>query len=86
MHVIIFGAQGPVAIRNTIYGTDNVFILIKRAVFRGTTLNLFPDFLRKFSTGSCIVIRIYRTLFLAYIFTARKISPKTFFGKEISQR
>ncbi len=65
MHVIIFGAQGPVAIRNTIYGADNVFILIKRAVFRGTTLNLFPEFLRKFSTGSCIVIRIYRTLFLA---------------------
>ena len=31
MHVIIFGAQGPVAIRNTIYGADNVFILIQSA-------------------------------------------------------
>ena len=25
MHVIILGAQGPVAIGNTIYGADNVY-------------------------------------------------------------
>ena len=65
MHVIIVGAQGPVAIRNTIYGADNIFILVKRAFFCGTALNLLPERLRKFSTGSCIVIGIYRTLFLA---------------------
>ena len=65
MHVIIVLDQSPKTIGHTVYSADNVFILIKRAVFRGTTLNLFPEFLRKFSTGSCIVIRIYRTLFLA---------------------
>ena len=65
MHVIIFGAQGPVAIRNTVYGADNVFILVKRSVFCGTALNLFPELLREFFTGNCIVIGIYRPLFLA---------------------
>ena len=65
MHVIIVGAQGPVAIRNTIYGTDNVFILVKRAVFCGTALNLFPELLSKLSTGRCIVIGIYCSLFHA---------------------
>ena len=65
MHVIIMLAQGPVAVRNTVYGADNVFILVKRAVFRGTALDLFPEFLRKFSAGSCIVIGIYCSLFLA---------------------
>ncbi len=64
MHVIIFGAQGPVAIRNTIYGADNVFILIKRSVLCGAVLNLFPELLRKFSAGRYIVIGIYHPLFL----------------------
>ena len=65
MHVIIMLAQGPKAIRNTVYGTDDIFILVKRAVFRGTALNLFPELLSKLSTGNCIVIGIYRPLFLA---------------------
>ena len=65
MHVIILGAQGPVAIGDTVYGADHVFIFVKRSVFRGTALNLFPELLRKFSSGSCIVIGIDCTLFLA---------------------
>ena len=65
MHVIIMLAQGPKAIRNTVYGTDDIFILVKRAVFRGTALNLCPELLSKLSTGNCIVIGIYRPLFLA---------------------
>jgi len=65
MHVIVIGAQGPVAIRNTVYGADNVFIFVKRSVFRGTALNLFPELLSKLSTGRCIVIGIYCSLFLA---------------------
>ena len=55
VHVIIVGAQDPVAIGDTIYGADNVFILVKRSVFRGTALDLFPELLRKFSSGSRIV-------------------------------
>ena len=65
MHVIIVGAQGPVAIRNTVYGADNVFILAKRSVFCGTALDLFQKLLSKLSTGRCIVIGIYCSLFLA---------------------
>ena len=65
MHVIIIGAQSPVAIWDTIYGADNVFILVKRSVFCGTILNLFPEFLRKISSGRCIVISICCSLFLA---------------------
>ena len=65
MHVIVIGAQGPVAVGNTVYGADNVFILVKRSVFCGTALDLFPELLRKFSSGSRIVIGIYRPLFLA---------------------
>ena len=65
MHVIIMFAQSPIAVRHTVYGADNVFILVKRSVFCGTALNLFPELLSKLSTGRCIVIGINRTLFLA---------------------
>ncbi len=64
MHVIIVLAQCPIAIRNTIYSADNVFVFIKRSVFCGTALDLFPELLRKLSAGGFIVIRIYRPLFL----------------------
>jgi len=64
MHVIIMLAQSPEAIRHTVYGADNVFILVKWSVLRGTALDLFPEFLCKLSTGGCIVIGIYRPLFL----------------------
>ena len=46
MHVIIMFAQSPIAIRNTVYSADNVFVFIKRSVFRGTALDLFPELLR----------------------------------------
>ena len=46
MHVIILGAQGPVAIGDTVYGADNVFVFIKRSVLCGAALNLFPELLR----------------------------------------
>ena len=64
MHVIIIGTQGPVAIGDTIYGADNVFILVKRSVFCGAALNLFPEILSEFSAGHCIVIGIDCSLFL----------------------
>ena len=65
MHVIIMFAQSPITVGDTIYGADNVFILVKWSVLRGTALDLFPELLRKFSSGSRIVIGIYRPLFLA---------------------
>lgn len=65
MHVIVIGAQGPVAIGDTIYGTDNVFILVKRSIFCGADLDFFPELLRKLSAKSRIVISIYCPLFLA---------------------
>ena len=65
MHIIITLAQGPVAIRHTIYGADDVLVLVKRSVLRCAMLNLFPELLRKFSSKKCIVIRIYYTLVLA---------------------
>ena len=65
MHVIIMLAQGPVAIRNSIYGADNIFILVKRSLPCGAVFNLIPELLCKLSTGSYIVIRIYSLLFLA---------------------
>ncbi len=40
MHVIIVLAQSPKTIGHTVYGADNVFVLIKRAVFRGTKKGL----------------------------------------------
>ena len=46
VHVIIIGTQSPVAIRNTIYGADNIFILVKRSILCGTALNLLPKLLR----------------------------------------
>ena len=64
MHVIVIGAQGPVAIGDTIYGADNVFILVKRSIFCGTALNLFPELLGELSAGSRIVIGIDCSLFL----------------------
>lgn len=65
MHIIIMLAQGPEAIRNTVYGADNIFILVKRSIFCGTALDLFPELLRKLSAGSRIVIGIDCSLFLA---------------------
>ena len=65
MHIIIMLAQGPEAIRNTVYGADNLFILVKRSVLRGAALNFFPELLSELSTGSRIVIGIDRSLFLA---------------------
>ena len=65
VHVIIFGAQGPVAIGDAVYGADNVFILVKWSVLRGTALNLFPELLGELSAGSRIVIGIDCSLFLA---------------------
>ena len=52
MHVIIVLAQSPKAIGHTVYGADNILVFIKRSVLGGAVLNLFPEFLRKFSTGS----------------------------------
>lgn len=65
MHVIIVTAQNPKAIRHTVYSANNIFIFIKRSALGGTALNLFPELLRKLSTGSYIVIGIYCPLFLA---------------------
>ena len=65
VHVIIMLAQGPIAVGNTVHGADNVFIFVKRSVFRGTALDLFPELLRKFSAGRCIVIGIDCSLFFA---------------------
>ena len=51
MHVIIVLDQSPKTIGHTVYGADNVFILIKRSVLGGAVFNLFPELLRKFSPG-----------------------------------
>ena len=64
MHVIIMFTQSPKAIRYTVYGADNVFILVKQSVLCGAFFNLFPELLSEFSTGSCIVIGIYCPPFL----------------------
>ena len=57
-------AQSPITVRDTVHGADDIFILVKRSVFRGTVLDLFPELLCKLSTGSCIVISIDCSLFL----------------------
>ena len=49
MHVIIMFAQSPITVRHTIYGADHVFIFVKRSVFRGAALDLFPELLGEFS-------------------------------------
>ena len=64
MHVIITLTQSPKAVRHTVYGADNIFILVKRSLFCGAVFNLIPELLCELSTGSYIKIRIYSLLFL----------------------
>ncbi len=80
MNIVIIGAQSPKTIGHTVYGAEDVFILVKRSVFRSASFNLFSEFLRKFSAGSCIVIRIHRPLFLTgeIGFYKPKIEAKSF--------
>ena len=65
MHIVVILAQSPKAIRRTVYGTENIFIFVKRSVLGCTAFNLFPELLRQFSSGCCIIIRIYSSLFYA---------------------
>ena len=63
MHIIVTLTQSPKAIRRTVYGTENIFILVKRSVLGRNAFNLFPELLRQFFSGRCIIIRIDSSLF-----------------------
>lgn len=64
MYIIVVSAQGPIAVRHTVYGADDIFILVKRSVLGCAFFNSLPKLLRKPSSGSRIVIRIYYPFFL----------------------
>lgn len=51
MHIIVTLTQSPKAIRRTVYGTENIFILVKRSVLGRNAFNLFPELLRQFFSG-----------------------------------
>ncbi len=65
MHIIVSLAQFPKAIRWSVYRTENIFIFVKLSVLGCAAFDIFPELLRQFSSGCCIIIRIYPSLFYA---------------------
>ena len=47
MHIIAMLTHSPKAVRHTVYGANNIFILVKCFVHCGAVLDLFPKLLRK---------------------------------------